>query len=117
MSGRTWEDVNWKGEKNMDQEILDAWRSVDRNKIAAVLSIVPGVGHLYKHHYAAGLGILIGGNILVGFVSVLMALGTLGLSMLVVPVIYVAAVAVSAYTLPDWHGHHRFLHPWRKEER
>ena len=97
-------------------EIMDAWRTVDRNKIAALLSIIPGLGHLYKHHYAAGIGILIGGNILVGFVSVLMMLGTFGLSVIVLPAIYIAGVAASAYSLEDWHGHHHFLHPWREDD-
>ena len=86
--------------------------SVDRNKIAALLSVLPGLGHLYKHHYAAGIGLLLAGNILTGFVSVLMALGTFGLSILVVPLVYVASVAAAAYSLPDWHGHHHYLHPW-----
>ena len=48
----------------MEHELRDAWRTVDRNKIAALLSIIPGLGHLYKHHYTSGLGILIGGNIM-----------------------------------------------------
>ena len=84
----------------------------DRHKVAAMLSLLPGLGHLYKHHYASGIGLLIGGNILTGFISVLMALGTFGLSILIVPLLYVTAVAASAYALPDWHGHHHFLHPW-----
>jgi hypothetical protein len=96
-------------------EFVEAWRSVDRNKVAALLSIIPGAGHLYKHHYFSGFGILVGGNVLVGFISVLMMLGTFGLSILVVPVLYIAAVAASAYTLPDWHGRHHFLHPWTPE--
>ena len=89
--------------------------SVDRNKIAALLSILPGLGHLYKHHYVSGIGLLIGGNIVTGFVSVLMALGTLGLSILIIPLAFIAAVAASAYALPDWHGHHHYLHPWTPE--
>jgi len=97
-------------------EIMDAWRTVDRNKIAAIISIIPGLGHLYKHHYVAGIGILTGGNILVGFVSVLLVLGTFGLSMIVVPALYIAAVGYSAYSLPDWHGRHHFLHPWREDD-
>jgi len=87
----------------------------DRNKIAAILSILPGLGHLYKHHYATGIGLLVGGNVLTGFVSVLMALGTFGLSILIVPLVYITAVAASAYALPDWHGHHHYLHPWTPE--
>lgn len=88
----------------------------DRNKVAAMLSILPGLGHLYKHHYASGIGLLVAGNIITGFVSVLMALGTFGLSILVVPLVYIATVATSAYALPDWHGHHHFLHPWTPPE-
>ena len=78
--------------------------TVDRDRVAAMLSILPGLGHLYKHHYVVGIGLLIGGNVLTGFVSVLMALGTFGLSILVVPALYIATVAASAYALPDWHG-------------
>ncbi len=32
----------------MDHEFRDTWRAVDRNKIAALLSIIPGLG-LYMH--------------------------------------------------------------------
>ncbi len=94
-------------------ELLQAWRSVDRNKIALLLSVIPGLGHLYKHHYASGLGILIGGNLLMAFVALLLGLATFGISMIVVPAVYVAAVALSAYNLPDRHGKHHWLHPWK----
>lgn len=93
-------------------ESIHALNSEDRNRIAALLSLLPGLGHLYKHHYLSGVSLLIGGNIVTGFVSVLMALGTFGLSILIIPAAYIAAVAAAAYTLPDWHGHHHFLHPW-----
>jgi hypothetical protein len=91
--------------------------AADRNVIAALLSVIPGAGHLYKHHYASGFGFLIGGNLLVVLVSFLMTLGTLGLSLFLVPAVYIAAVATAAYHLPDWHGHHGFLHPWRQQAR
>lgn len=84
----------------------------ERDKMAAVLSLLPGLGHLYKHHYLAGISLLVGGNIITGFVSALMALGTFGLSLLVLPVLYIAVVAASAYGLEDWHGRHHYLHPW-----
>ena len=96
-------------------ELLQVWRSVDRNRIALFLSIVPGAGHFYKHHYASGLGLLIGGNLLVVFVAVLLGLATFGVSLLVVPVGYLFSVAAAAYYLPDWHGHHHYLHPWTPE--
>ncbi len=96
-------------------EILQAWRQVDRDRIALILSVIPGAGHLYKHHYTAGFGLLFGGNILMLFIALLLGMATFGLSMIVVPVVYLFAVAASAYYLPDWHGHHAYLHPWRHE--
>ncbi|MFM7182667.1 MAG: hypothetical protein ACKO2G_14545 [Verrucomicrobiales bacterium] len=90
--------------------------SVDRDEVAALLSVLPGAGHLYKNHFGAGLGILLLGNALVTFVSGLMALATLGLSLIILPTAYMAMVAWSAYNLPDWHGHHHYLHPWTPME-
>ena len=94
------------------KELLDAWRRVDRNKLAAALSLIPGLGHLYKHHYLAGFGILTVGNVLIGFVATLMALGTLGLSMIFVPAAWIAGIGYSAYMASDEHGHHPWLHVW-----
>lgn len=93
-------------------ELFQVWRSVDRNKIALFLSVIPGAGHLYKHHYASGIGLLVGGNLLVVFVSVLLGLATFGVSLVLVPLAYLFAVAAGAYYLPDWHGRHHYLHPW-----
>jgi hypothetical protein len=98
------------------KELIEAWRSVDRNKIAMLLSVIPGAGHLYKHHYVAGLGILIAGNIFMVFVAFWLSFATLGLSLLLVPAIYIAAVAFSAHETEDWHGKHRWLHPWDAQE-
>lgn len=94
------------------KELIDAWRRVDRNKVAMALSVIPGLGHLYKHHYLAGFGILTVGNVLVGFISVLMALGTLGFSMILVPAAWITGIAYSAYMASDEHGHHPWLHVW-----
>jgi hypothetical protein len=94
------------------KELLDAWRRVDRNKLAGALSLIPGLGHLYKHHYLAGFGILTVGNVLIGFIATLMALGTLGLSMIFVPAAWIAGVGYSAYMASDEHGHHPWLHVW-----
>lgn len=90
-------------------------RKKDRDLIATILSVVPGAGHLYKHHYLAGAGILVGGNLLMLLVSALLALATFGVALIIVPAVYVLAVAWSAHELPDWHGRHHFLHPWRKQ--
>ncbi|RPJ33908.1 MAG: hypothetical protein EHM17_08520 [Verrucomicrobiaceae bacterium] len=94
------------------KEILDAWRSVDRNKVAIALSVIPGLGHLYKHHYIAGFGILTVGNILVAFISGLLVFGTLGTSLFVIPAAWIAGIATSAYMASDEHGHHPWLHVW-----
>ena len=93
-------------------EILEAWKRVDRNKVAAIMSVIPGLGHLYKHHYLAGFSILIAGNVLIGFVSVLMVLGTFGLSLILVPAAWLAGIAYSAYMASDEHGMHPWLHVW-----
>ena len=94
------------------KELIDAWKNVDRNKIAALLSVVPGLGHLYKHHYLAGFGILIIGNVLMAFVTGLLSFATLGMSLILVPAMWFAGVAYSAYMATDEHGHHPWLHVW-----
>lgn len=88
------------------------FRKKDRDLFAALLSVVPGGGHLYKRHYLAGFGILIGGNMLVVLVTALLALATFGLAIILVPAAYVLGIAYAAYELEDWHGRHTYLHPW-----
>ena len=87
-------------------ELMDDIHSVDRDKMAALLSIIPGLGHIYKHHYISGFGFLVGSNILVGFISGLMILATFGLSFFI-PLIYVGAVMATAYKLEDWRDRHK----------
>lgn len=94
------------------KELIDAWKQVDRNTVAAVLSIVPGLGHIYKHHYRAGLGILIAGNVLMVFITLWLALATLGMALIIVPAMWFAGVAYSAYYALDEHGMHPWLHVW-----
>ena len=91
-------------------------RKQDRDLIAMLLSVIPGAGHLYKHHYLAGFGILIGGNLLMGLVTALLAIATFGVAIIVVPVVYIIGIAWAAHELEDWHGKHQYLHPWRKHE-
>lgn len=94
------------------KELIDAWKRVDRNKVAIIMSVIPGLGHLYKHHYIAGFGILTLGNVLIVFVTALMAFATLGMSLIIVPAAWFAGVACSAYMASDEHGHHPWLHVW-----
>lgn len=94
-------------------EILQAWRSADRNKIALLLSVVPGLGHIFKRHYFTGAALLIGGNLLMVFCALWLFIATAGLSMIVVPLFYYVVVAASAYRAPDWYGKSAALAPWR----
>lgn len=94
------------------KEILEAWKKVDRDTVAVGLSLVPGLGHLYKHHYVAGFGILTLGNVMVMFIAGLLAFATLGLSLLVVPALWAGCIACAAYMASDEHGHHPWLHVW-----
>jgi len=99
------------------KEFVDAWKDVDRNKVALLLSIVPGAGHLYKRHYVTGICLLIGGNLLVAFVAILLAIATVGISLVVVPLLWWVGVAISAYGLEDRHGTHHWLHPWTQKAK
>ena len=94
------------------KELYDAWKTVDRNKVAALMSVVPGLGHLYKHHYLAGIGIMTAGNVLMVFITLWLAFATLGLSLVVIPALWFVGVAYSAYYATDEHGMHPWLHVW-----
>ncbi len=94
------------------KDLIDAWKQVDRDKIAALLSVIPGLGHLYKHHYLAGLGILTAGNPMMVFVALWLSFATLGLSLIIVPALWFAGIAYSAYLASDEHGKHPWLHVW-----
>ena len=94
------------------KEFIDAWKKVDRNKVAALLSVVPGLGHLYKHHYLSGIGILTAGNALLVFITLWLSFATLGLALIVVPALWFAGIACAAYHATDEHGMHPWLHVW-----
>jgi hypothetical protein len=86
-------------------EISDALKRADRNKLAALLSVFPGAGHLLKKQTMLGLIIMTGGNILMVFIAVWLSLATVGLSLVLLPILWVLGVAVSAYFVPDRTGH------------
>lgn len=74
---------------------------LNRDLTAAYLSVFPGVGHLYKHQWRAGLAILTVGNIVAGLFTGLMFFATLGVGGIVIPVLWIAWVAYDAYSEPD----------------
>ena len=86
--------------------LRDALRDADRNVLALVLSVVPGLGHLFKQHFAWGLVILVAGNALMVFIAAWLSLATLGLSLIVVPILWFVCIGWSAYLLPDRRTHH-----------
>lgn len=74
-----------------------------RNVIAAVSSIIPGLGHIYKAHYASGIGIIVIspffvlGGVFVGF-------ATFGIGMFF-PVLYMILIGWHAYEIEDKRKH------------
>ena len=72
----------------------------DRNILAAVLSVVPGLGHIYKGHYPAGAAIMVLGIPLAIWVGILLSLATLGLG-LIFPVLCWAWVIFDAFNEDD----------------
>ena len=94
------------------KELVESVKIIDRNKIALLMSVIPGLGHIYKHHYLFGFGILIAGNALVLLIAAMLTLTTLGLSLIVVPVAWGVYVAYSAYMASDKHGQQRERFIW-----
>ncbi len=87
----------------MNPAIPDHLDTAERNRVAAFMSVVPGLGHLYKHHYKFGLGILLLGTPLVLWASVLLCLATLGISLLLLPIAFWGLIAADAFAIEDWH--------------
>ena len=75
-----------------------------RDVIAAVLSLVPGLGHLFKGHYVIGIILIVVGIPIIAAVSGLMALATFGVSLLL-PVVFVMIAGAHAYSIDDRRTH------------
>jgi hypothetical protein len=84
---------------------VDAIRTTDRNKMSLVLSVIPGLGHLYKRHMGSGIAILVAGNALMIFVTLWLSMATLGLSLILVPAAWWVGIAAAAYYAEDRHTH------------
>ena len=74
-----------------------------RDKIAALLSIVPGAGHYFKGHRLAGFAFLFG-TVPAVYVAFVGALPTIGIGFLLAP-LYWVCVAAQAYWIEDWKEH------------
>lgn len=78
------------------------------NKIALLLSIVPGLGHIYKGHGAAGFFWMLIGMPLAVWVGILLGLATAGIG-LFVPIACWVGVAIDAYYERDLRGRRHWL--------
>jgi len=71
----------------------------DRDAYSVVVSVVPGLGHIYKGHLIPGLLFLLGG-ILATFIVGVIATFTMGFGLLLLP-LYWVAVMMHVYWLDD----------------
>lgn len=75
-----------------------------RNRIAAIQSVIPGLGHIYKGHYGLGAIILLLSP-LVLWAGLLLGWATFGFG-LFLPLAFIAFIAYQAYYLEDRRKHH-----------
>ncbi|MBX2825623.1 MAG: hypothetical protein KTR33_12890 [Gammaproteobacteria bacterium] len=77
-----------------------------RNELAVILSVIPGLGHIYKGYYLMGAGLILLTPVML-FAGLLAGAMTLGLGLLI-PVLFWAGTAVSAFMIEDHRKHHLF---------
>lgn len=75
-----------------------------RNRIAAIQSVIPGLGHIYKGHYGLGVIILLLSP-LVLWAGLILGWATFGFG-LFLPFAFIAFIAYQAYHLEDRRKHH-----------
>jgi hypothetical protein len=75
------------------------------SEIAALLSIIPGLGHIYKGHYEAGLLWMFFGMPMAIWIGVLLGLATAGVGLLF-PVLCWVGLVWDAYNEKDRRQHH-----------
>ncbi len=86
------------------------------NEIAALLSIVPGLGHIYKGHYEMGLIWMFLGMPVAVFIGIISILGTAGVSLLF-PILCWVGLAWDAYNEKDRrHHHHHHRLTWADDD-
>jgi hypothetical protein len=74
-----------------------------RNVIAAISSIIPGLGHIYKAHYSTGFGLLIFGPFII-WAGLMLGWATFGIG-LFIPLFFMIGVGWHAYSIEDRRGH------------
>jgi len=87
----------------VDKEI-EATLKHDHDCIAAMLSILPGLGHIYKGHYLSGILMILLGIPIVLWVGILLLMATAGFGV-IIPLALWAMVVVNAYFEKDYRRH------------
>ena len=85
------------------------------NKIAALLTIVPGLGHIYKGHLAPGFIWMFFGMPLAIWIGILLGLATAGVGLLF-PIVCWVGLAFDAYYERDLRKHHWPMPPTEGSE-
>jgi hypothetical protein len=80
-----------------------------RDRAAAIMSVVPGLGHVFKGHKLVG-ALLMAGTLLVGFFVAATVSATAGAALLLIP-IYWFAVMLHAYWAEDVSTHRIVIQP------
>ena len=84
------------------------------DEIAAVLSIVPGLGYIYKGHYEAGFLWMFLGMPFAIWIGILLGLATAGVGLLF-PIMCWVALAFDAYNEKNRRRHH-LTSTWADDE-
>lgn len=74
-----------------------------RNLIAAISSIIPGLGHIYKGQYRTGAGLMIISPFLI-WTALILGFATAGIGLLI-PVFFLIAIGWHAYNVDDKRRH------------
>lgn len=80
-------------------------KELARDEVALVLSLIPGLGQIYKGHVGHGVLLLLIITPAMLWMGALLSLATMGFG-LVVPAGYWIAVAAHAYLVEDNRKHH-----------
>ena len=89
----------------LSKDVVDA-----ENTIAAILTIVPGLGHFYKGYYVTGILWLFLGMPLAIWVGILLGLATAGIGLLF-PIALWVALVFDAYNEKDLRAHKHHIFP------
>ena len=75
--------------------------TLNRDLAAAYLSVVPGLGHIYKHQFGAGFFYLLVITPVVLAATAFLAPATFGLALLIIPALLIGYAGFDAFQAPD----------------